>query len=88
MREEEFELLCNAIATLPPRRQKVLILRVFFEYSTSQISATLNMPLQAIHHDLARALESVHAARVAGDVGRDSLFTRLMARCRRSRRDA
>ena len=87
MTDEEFDVLCIAIAKLSPQRRKVLVLRFFYEYSTREISDSLNMPLRTVHHDLARALEAVHAARAASEVVHDSIFARVMARHRRRRRD-
>jgi RNA polymerase sigma factor (sigma-70 family) len=72
MTEEELNVLYVAIAKLPPQRRNVLVLRVFYEYSTRQISESLNMPLRRVHHDLARALEAVHAARAMFEVDRGS----------------
>ena len=75
MPEEEFDALYGAIAKLAPQRRKVLMLRVFYEYSTRQIAESLSMPLRRVHHDLARALEVVHAARATLEADRGSLVT-------------
>ncbi|HUF07962.1 MAG TPA: sigma-70 family RNA polymerase sigma factor [Rhodothermales bacterium] len=86
MTDEEFDLLCIAIAQLTPKRQKVLILRTFYEYSTQQIADKLDISIRTVHRDLARALEAVHAARAAVEADRSSLFARLIRGRRRGRR--
>ena len=85
--EKEFDVLCIAIAKLPPQRRKILMLLVFYEYSTRQFAESLNMPIRRVRHDLARALEAVHTARAMFEVDRGSLFTNLMARQRHGTRD-
>ena len=65
MGDDEFELLSVAISRLTPQRQKVLILRAFYEYSNQQIADKLGISLRTVHRDLARALEAIHAARAA-----------------------
>ena len=55
MTDEEFDLLSIAIARLSPQRRKVLLLRLFYEYSTREIADKLDISLRTVHRDLARA---------------------------------
>jgi RNA polymerase sigma factor (sigma-70 family) len=65
MTDEEFDMLCIAIARLSPQRRKVLTLRIFYEYSRQQIADKLEISLRTVHRDLAGALEAVRAARAS-----------------------
>ena len=80
MTDEEFDMLCIAIARLSPQRRQVLTLRVFYEYSCRQIADRLGISLRTVHRDLARALEAVHSARTSIDGDRGSLFARMIGR--------
>lgn len=80
MTDEEFDMLCIAIARLTPQRRKVLTLRIFYEYSCQQIADRLGISLRTVHRDLARALEAVHSARTSLEADRCSLFARMIRR--------
>jgi RNA polymerase sigma-70 factor (ECF subfamily) len=86
MTDEEFDMLCIAIARLSPQRRKVLTLRIFYEYSCRQIADKLDISLRTVHRDLAGSLEAVHAARAAIEADRGSLFARMIRR-RNGRRE-
>jgi RNA polymerase sigma-70 factor (ECF subfamily) len=86
MTDEEFDMLCVAIARLSPQRRKVLTLRTFYEYSCQQIADKLDISLRTVHRDLAGALEAVHAARASIEGDRGSLFARMIRR-RNGRRE-
>jgi RNA polymerase sigma-70 factor (ECF subfamily) len=85
MMDEEFDLLCIAIARLTPQRRNVFILRFLYEYSTQQIADDLNISTRTVHRDLARALDASHVVRSAFEADRGSLFARLMTRRRHGR---
>lgn len=87
MTDEEFDLLSIAIARLSPQRRTVLLLRLFYEYSTREIADKLDISPRTVHRDLAGALEAIHAARAAVESDRGSLFARLIRGRRKGGRD-
>lgn len=86
MTDEEFDLLCVAIARLSPQRRKVLTLKTFYGYSCQQVAETLHISVRTVHRELARALETVHAARKSIEVEQGSLFAQVIALRRSGRR--
>jgi DNA-directed RNA polymerase specialized sigma24 family protein len=60
----------------------ILILRVFYEYSTRQIADKLDISLRTVQRDLGLALESIHAARPAVEADHGSLFATRIAKRR------
>lgn len=87
MTDEEFDLLSIAIARLAPQRRKVLVLRLFYEYSIQEIADKLDISVRTVHRDLARAIEAIHAARTAVEADRGSAFARLIRGRRQGRRE-
>lgn len=86
MMDEEFDLLCIAIARLTPQRRHVFILRFLYEYSTQQIADELDISTRTVHRDMVRALEAAQVVRSAVEADRGSPFARLMTRRRHGRR--
>ena len=76
--DQEFDSLCIAIAQLPPQHRKVLILRIFYEYSIRRIAERLNIPIPKVQHHLARALEAVHATRKVLQIESNTAFSKLI----------
>jgi RNA polymerase sigma factor (sigma-70 family) len=79
MTAEEFDILCVAIARLTPQRRQVLTLRIFYECSCQEIAARLEISTRTVHRDLARGLETVHAARESIESDKASLFAQVIA---------
>jgi RNA polymerase sigma-70 factor (ECF subfamily) len=88
MMDEEFDLLCIAIARLTPQRRNVFVLRFLYEYSTQQIADRLDISTRTVHRDMVRALEAAQVVRSAVEADRGSLFARLMTRGRHRQRDS
>ena len=63
MTADEFRVLSKAMSRLPERRRDVLMLRAFFEYPCQDIADQLNISRTTVHRELARAIETIHAAR-------------------------
>lgn len=87
MTDEEFDLLCVAIGRLSPQRRKILTLKTFYEYSCPQIADKLGISVRTVHRELARALETVHAARKSIEAEKSSLFAQVIALRRNGSRD-
>lgn len=63
MTAQEYATIRAAMSRLPERRQQVLVLSAFFEYSGQEIADHLNISRATVHRELGRAIEAVNAAK-------------------------
>ncbi len=57
---EEFEVLCDAIAALPPQCQRVFVLRKIYQYSYKEIAAELGIAVSTVEKHVAKGATACH----------------------------
>lgn len=57
---EEFEVLCDAIEELPPKCQRVFVLRKIYQYSYKEISAELGIAISTVEKHVAKGATACH----------------------------